>query len=155
MLYLTAARVSELLYNKEKNQGIRKKDIIADTIDGKEFLLIMNVPTLKRRKASLRSIPINVEREPGLVLNILDYLDTLKDEDVLFAFSRHNAKKYTYKYFGKEFYPHYFRHLRNTHFATEYGFDSIHLKQLNNWASVKSADFYIHLNPKDLAKRMI
>lgn len=149
LLYLTGARVSELLSTlKLKNFDIQK-------ISGRDFLIVANIPTLKRREAAPRTIPINMEIEYDLVNCIVRYLEFREPTHILFPYKRRYMYNLSIRYFGKQISPHYFRHLRNTHLAADYGLDGFHLKQFNNWASVKSADFYIHLNPKDLAKRMV
>lgn len=151
LLYLTGARVSELCFT------IRKRDIDIQMINDKPFLIIYNIPTLKKKikGKNPRTIPINIEKEKELIDFILDYLNELNPQDILFPFGRRNGYLIIYRHFGKEYHPHYFRHLRLTHLVQLYNFDALSLQNFTNWSSIQSSYWYISLGIKDLAQKML
>lgn len=152
-LYLTASRESELI------MSIRKQDIDIQEINNTPFLIIHNLPTLKRRseKGNInpRSCPINMIKEKEIVTYLLEYIEKLNPQDILFPFSANNCYRTIKRHFGNEYYPHYLRHLRLSHLAQYYGFDALSIQAFVNWKSISSTNWYVHLNSQDIAKKMI
>ena len=149
-LYLTATRISECV------KSIRKYDIDIVKMHGTKFMVIYNVKCLKRKKGNeaKRNIAINIEKEVEFIKLIYKWLDKLKEDDYIFDISRKHAYKIVRRWYDPAF-PHYLRHLRLTHLATNYGFNSADLRQFTGWSSDIPAAHYVHLNWKDVAKKMI
>ena len=79
LLFLTGARISELIQ-------LRRRDLRLEENDGRRYLVV-RLPTLKRKSGvPVRDIPIPLE-EP-LLSNILTYVRTLEPNARLFPFSR-------------------------------------------------------------------
>ena len=145
-LYLTGARISEIV------KQIRRYQIEFTQIEGKKFIMVHNVITLKRRKEIYRDIPIPVNDFEEAFLNpLIDYLNTIPSDQFIFNFSRSRGwkivKDKTYLF------PHYFRHLRLTHLVTEYNFSERDLTFFTGWADGRQATTYTHLNLRDLARK--
>ena len=148
MLYVTGCRVSELV------QQVKKYDLDIQEIRGTKFLIINNVWCLKRKAPIKRNIPICIEKEQEFMKYIYDYVVDLDPGDILFPISRQHAYNIVRK-FKDEAFPHYFRHLRLTNLAKDYGFNSAELRQYTGWTDDKPASHYVHLNWKDTAKKML
>jgi len=148
-LYLTGARVSEIV------KSLKVKQITIATIQDQDFIIINGIECLKRKAGNeaVRTIPINVKREIEFIEPIKDYIAFKKDEDYLFNFSRQRAWVVIKQHTG--LWCHYFRHLRNTHLATIYNFDSEALRKFNGWTDSKPASYYVHLRYDDLARKML
>lgn len=165
-LYLTGARVEEVcryVIEKRKREyaediterklagePIRKKQIEVREDEG--CIIVQNVRTLKRKKHVPRSIPIILTEKEQKIVNIfMQYYARLDEEDALFDLSRQRI----YIILGHaNLHPHYLRHLRNSHLAIDYGFNSADIRAYNGWSSSLTADRYVHLNVDDLIKKM-
>ena len=143
--YLTGARVSELL--QVKRIQIEKVYKI-----NSDFIQINNVPTLKRRKPMIRTVLIPVLREKDYLLVVLEYVNRLDAEQILFPMTRQRAWQIVHDNTG--YFNHFFRHIRATHLTTDYGFTAQQLRQFFGWASSSMADNYSHLNMEDIARKM-
>lgn len=146
-LYLTGARISEIV------RQIRRFQVEFTKIEGKSFIMVHNVITLKRRKEIYRDIPIPVnDFETPFLEPVIEYLRHIPSNRFLFDFSRFNG----YRIIREKTYlfPHYFRHLRLTHLVTEYGFSERDLTFFTGWADGRQATTYTHLNLKDLARKL-
>lgn len=149
-LYLTGCRISEAL-------EIKKSQLQKETRGNTEFLMIYDVNVLKRRGNVKNTKPINIKKEKFYVNCLINYLDKNKSE-WLFPSLRGNhikprwARRLIYK--QTRLFPHYFRHLRNTHLITNYGFNSWQLRQFNKWASPGTAEHYVHLTSADVVDKM-
>lgn len=128
LLYYTGCRVSESL-------KIRKENIKTyyDENTHKQFILITNIPVLKKRgKKEQREVewPLNPQLQ-----TILDYIVELKDSDRLFNITRATAWNWIHELSlnGQQLYPHYFRHLLNTHLTRYYGFSEPEKRDFFNW----------------------
>jgi len=145
-LFLTGARVGEVVYK------IQKKQVSFAKVDGKDFLIVYDVHTEKRKIDIARNIPIEIEREQVFVDVVLRWTDQLQPEDVMFDFNRTRGFQITKKHLGRG--PHFLRHSRLTNLATEYGFDSGDLAEFVGWASWRTAETYTHKDYTDLARKM-
>lgn len=173
-LYLTGCRIEEVVkFVKEKNLKKTKVDkvtkqripkpILESTYEGdpirKEHiieqdnrLIVKGVRILKRQRYIPRNIPIPKNNMEQPLIDILKaYLNTLSNDSFLFNISRRRAGQIISK---AGLYPHYMRHMRNTHLAEDYGLTSAELQQFNGWASSNSADAYIHLDFEHICNRM-
>ena len=159
MLYLTGARVSEVCQKKGiEMKALRKNSIELRDINGKPFLLFVNIPTIKRKgieqNINPRTIPINLEKEADFAKYIIEYIDRLSENTILFPFDRMSGLMIIRRYLGKKLHPHFFRHLRTKDLVTMYGFGAYDIKQWHNHKSISSGEWYLHLNADDLAKKM-
>ena len=149
-LYITAARISEVV------KQIRKYDIDINEIEGQKFMVINNVKCLKRKKGNeaKRNIAINITKEFEFINVFFEWLNKLDDDDIIFNISRKHAYKIIRRFYDPAF-PHYLRHIRLTHLTSLYGFNSADLRQFTGWSSDIPASHYVHLNWKDVAKKML
>jgi len=141
-LYLTGARISEIVRKLRKNQiKIRGK-----------FLIVEGVPILKRREKEFlkRNIPINMEKERPFVNIFLRWYESCPTP-ILFNISRIHAWRIINKV---GLFPHYLRHLRLSHLVTEYGFNSSELRHFTGWKEETTASWYVHLRTEDLMRKM-
>jgi len=144
ILYLTAARISEVVRRMEK------KDIEIIEKDGKKIMLV-TLFNEKNKQRKIKKIPINIEKEYPLVVAFLEYVDSIED-DVIFKFSRKHAFKLLRKYVGVN--PHYIRHIRLTHLVTEFNFNEYELKIFAGWTDTRPAKSYIEMRWSDLIKKL-
>ena len=146
MLYLTGSRISELLV-------LKKWQISKQNIQGKDFLVLEKMTVLKRRTEKvMRTVLIPIEREKDLCKIVVEYINTVPPEDLVFKMTRQRAWQIVSKLTGQ--FNHFFRHSRVTHLITIYGFNAQELKKFFGWASSKMADSYSHLDITDLARKL-
>ncbi|MBW2969148.1 tyrosine-type recombinase/integrase [Candidatus Woesearchaeota archaeon] len=157
ILYLTGARESEITHPNP----LRLRQLSFEKINEKNFLIFRQIITLKRRKTIRRNIPILIDKNTlPLINNITEYLESehfkeIRDEgDNTILFRMSGKRVYQIVQENTKMYPHFFRHLRNTHLVTEYNLNSQELKQYNGWKDSRPADTYTHLNYIDLAKKL-
>lgn len=157
LLYLTGARVGEV------TKRVRKKDFEQVKLKDKNFFVI-SLFTEKNKRHPIRRIPINTERENELMKYVLDYLELLKDEDVLFPFTIQRAWQIVskilikYKKVSKNKFlnaNHFLRHCRLTHLVVNYDFNDQDLVKYCGWTNSIPATVYSHLRYKDLARKMV
>jgi site-specific recombinase XerD len=157
LLYLTGARIGEIV------KRVKKKDFELIKMQDKSFLVV-ELYTEKNRKHPIRIVPISMDKESALANYVLDYLNGLKSEDVLFNFTiqrswqiiRHVFKRYKRVYRNKFMNAnHFLRHCRLTHLVTVYDFSDQHLVRFAGWSNSIPAVIYSHLRWKDLAKKMM
>lgn len=160
-VYLSVGRVSESLQFKSKSwNGLTKEHItIEQDPDLGQTLVFNNILVLKRRDGDdQKSIGIPIKSEPELCQIIIDYIQNMKPNDVLFPFNRQkgwNLVKNHLKIPNLTFYPHLLRHIRLTHLNTEYGYDEGALRTAAGWTDGRPASIYTHLGWKDNAKRLL
>lgn len=147
-LYLTGARVSEVV------SQVKKEQIIAEKIEGIWHIVVYNVPVLKRRKLIKRTIPILVtKKEHEIVEFLARYLQSqVSETDYLWDFKRNWAGQIVRS--GTGLFPHFLRHLRLTHLVTEYSFGAPELTQFTGWTDFRPATHYVHLDWKNIAKKI-
>jgi site-specific recombinase XerD len=157
LLYLTGARIGEV------TRRLRKKDFETIKLKGSQFLIV-DLYTEKNRKHPTRRVPVNMERENYLVNYVLEYLELLKDEDVLFPFTIQRAWQIVskilikYKKVSKNKFlnaNHFLRHCRLTHLVINYDFTDQDLVKYCGWTNSIPATTYSHLRYKDLARKMV
>jgi hypothetical protein len=158
MEFLTGGRVNEILGR------VRKRDFEYQTVKGDKFLVIKNFWTEKTYTHPIRDMPIPVALESELVAIIKDYLSPLHDDTILFTIKRCRAWKiisdiisqYKEKSITNKFRNsnHFMRHCRNTDLVVRYGYDILDLMKWNGWLDERSAKKYVHLNKRDLMRKM-
>lgn len=142
MLYLTGARISELI-------TIKKNQFEYAESRGIKYLIINNVPTLKRRDKFFRPFFLRKDFEEPFIRHVRVWLDELFNEDqLLFPFNSSRAWQIVEKYTGK--YDHYFRHVRSIDLVRYYGFNSYWLQRWHGWKKLQSGEAYVHLVGQDL-----
>jgi len=158
LLYLSGARIGEIVYL------LKKKDFEFVRFQNKNFMVV-ELYTEKNRKHPIRRVPVNVEKERTLVNFVLQYIDSLTDDDSLFHFTKQRAwqivgailKNYKQKSRTNKFMNanHFLRHCRLTHLVTMHDFTDQDLVQFTGWSNSIPATTYSHLRFKDLARKMI
>lgn len=156
-LYLIGGRIEELVGLPKKDYPPIMKYQLETKIstDGKELIVVRNVRTLKTKKANdFRHIPISVNSEKEFLNLFNGYFGTLSPQEPLFDYSRVYVWQLAKKYFGKDWFPHWFRHTRATHLVEYYGFETNQLVQFFGWKNVNRTLTYVHLNWESLAQKM-
>lgn len=133
-----------------------------------EWIIVRNVPTLKRRdhKYFYRDVYVNLEGpyERKFAEILLNYIVAYKPEERLWELRRADRKnkikpfdrRYVWKIIKKYtgIPPHKLRGMRATKDATEYGMDALDLKTKYNWASADMAFHYAKKNPRDIMNKI-
>ena len=148
LLYLTGARVSEIL-------ALKKEDI---TVDESERLLVAKLPTLKR-KSGVLDRNVAIKREDKYAQWLEKYLETLEpNQPVIYnqhipnePIDRQHAWRIIKKY-CREIWPHLFRHTRLTELAKR--FTEFQLMKFAGWTDTRPAKNYIHLTYQDYADKL-
>ena len=156
-LYLLGARIEEIvgLPAKEYQPVMKYQFEEKVSSEGKEMIVVRNVRTLKTKKGSdFRHIPISKETEKDFLAILLPYVQEVPNDKPLFNYSRTYSWQLAKHYFGQEWFPHWFRHTRATHLASEYNFTTNDLVQYFGWKDVNRTLTYVHLNWDNLAKKM-
>lgn len=157
LLYLTGSRIGEVV------RRVKKKDFEIIKLKGRQFLVV-DLYTEKNRKHPTRRIPINMEKEKDLVKFVLEYLEFLNDEDILFHFTIQRAWQIVskilikYKKTSRNKFlnaNHFLRHCRITHLVINYDFNDQDLVKYCGWTNSIPATVYSHLRYKDLARKMV
>lgn len=146
-LYLTGKRISEIV------QELTTDDVNLETIQGKEFLVFTNVKVLKRRKPFRDNVHVITEPYQPLVELILAHKRTVKEGEPLFNFGRCYGYLMVRK-LGPEYFPHFLRHLRITHFARD-GWRMPTIQKFIGWGSMYMAGHYIHLSKQDVIDQQL
>lgn len=141
LTYLSGARISEVLalrpYSFERN--MRRGLPI--------FLIRLENKKNRVRKTKEIVISLKTRQERELVNLIIDYLEGLDNEDLIFKYSKVNAFLKIRKLTGWN--CHYIRHLRLTHLVIYYGFDTQRLVKWAGWTDDRPAKYYINLLTDD------
>lgn len=150
-LYLTGARINEILNRLKKSQ------IVPYIQNDKEYAIFKRVFTEKNRKHPLRNLPMPIflEEERRFYIDVQKYIKGMNPDTILFEMSSVNAWYITERWLRRfkersnisKFLNgcHYFRHCRNTHLFEIYDFSEYDLQQWNGWSSTAPAGVYIHL----------
>ncbi len=151
LMYLTAARVSEVI------GSIKKKHIKFEGEGDHKLMVVHAVRTLKKRgalKEMRRTIPVPYIKEIEFIIHVENYLKYVDEDDYfLFDISRQRAWKLIMN--ATNLFPYIFRHIRLTHLTIDYNFSAQELQAFTGWSNIAPASFYIHLNHRDLAKKML
>jgi hypothetical protein len=156
-LYLTGCRISEVLGH------IKTTNFEMADLEGHDFLYINRIPVLKKRKAMVRQVAVNIDRERDFVEPLMEYVlfvSEKRDENVpLWNLSSTHAYRFmreiTCKEYPEGLFNHFFRHQRLSHLVLYYGFNQNELKEFSKHTNITNLDFYVHLSNKDIARKMI
>lgn len=149
LLYLTGARINEVLTIKKS-----QFEFTQDQKTGIKYMIVSNIPTLKRKGKHLRSQFMRKDFEHDFIVHVKKWIDELATEDaLLFPISDSRAYQIVLKY--TEMYPHYFRHVRNIDLVRHYGFNSYWLQRWNGWKKISSSEAYVHLVAQDLKEKIL
>jgi len=155
LLYLSGCRISEIIpYPKKKLEGLKRGQIEINNIEDKQFLVLKNVPILKRQKGIYKNIPIPLHREVPIVSNVLNYINNITDDRVLFPFTQQRIYRESERQFGKTIFPHLLRHFRVSILTSDYGFSEAETVHFIGWSDSRAASTYTHLNWENIAKKM-
>ena len=141
LTYLTAGRMSELVYE------IKKKDLIFKYTRGRSVLLV-NMPNRKHLTRHFKDIPIPVDKESVLLELLTPYLKSLNDDDVLFPFGLIRAYQLIRDSSG--FNNHWLRHLRLTHLVLYHDFNEQLLVRFAGWTNSLPAKSYMEIRWSDI-----
>jgi len=177
-LYLTASRVEEVvgLVNQHTRdmivEPLRISQVSFETEGGQDFMVIKNIPSLKRKinkkdafgndqgLIPRRTVGVLIKDERELVKYIQDYLLLVEEKNTglpLFKMSYQWAWAISSRIAineEKNAFNHYWRHLRLSHLAEHYGFTDMQLQQYVGWANTNMASKYVHLDWRSLGRTM-
>jgi integrase len=156
-LYLTGSRISEVI------RHIRASNFEIADLEGTEFLYINRIPVLKKKKAIVRQVAVNIKKERAFVEPLMEYVlfvSERRDENVpLWNLSRVTAYRFMREITCREYpdglFNHFFRHQRLSHLVLYYGFNQNELKEFSKHTNITNLDFYVHLSSKDIARKML
>lgn len=158
LLYITGCRIAEITGRKKKDKQLHtpiyKHQVEIIEEEGRQTLLIQNVKVLKRRKLIHKTIRLPIEPEKQFLEPLINYINTLQMEEPLFDYHPAYVWELVKKYFGNNYFPHFFRHTRATRLASDYGFNAIELATFLGWGDTRVAMTYTHLSTQDLAKKI-
>lgn len=143
-LYLTGARINEVL-------SLTRDQFKEEENHGKQFLVIYNVLTLKRRDNKVRRIDILISKEKLFIDPLFAWLNLINDGDRLFDIKRARAWQII-RTFGT--FPHFLRHTRSTHLIQDYKFNAYELKEYHAWKRLVTGENYVSLYGDFLSKKM-
>ncbi len=166
-LYLTGARISELLETE-------RKDYHVENYRGYKVMYV-DLITLKRKQKMIRSVPImldysRTDEELKMADLLWKYIITMKPDQSPFPFVRKTAWKKIRtpisvravspngEYLkNHEFliHPHYLRHCRLTHLVQYYRYDTSYLKKITGWTNDTPAKVYVQLDTTALIDRIL
>lgn len=148
-LYLSGARVSEVM------RSIRRFQISVRQLEGNEFMLLQDVPTLKKRGGgdkNPRTIPLSMQREGKMIRLMTPWINQVPATEFVFRATRKWA--YTVVRGCLGWHPHFLRHLRTYHLKTEYHLNDSEVMEWNNWSDTRPVTRYGRIGWADLARRM-
>lgn len=143
--YLTAGRVTEII------RSLKKGNLVMDKVNGRDILLIRDMPNRKHKKKHLKDIPIPLDKEGEFVEMLKEYTEELPEGNVLFRFGKTTAWK---KMMEQGFNPHWMRHIRLTHLVMVYDFNEQLLIRFAGWTDSRSAKDYMELRWKDILQKL-
>jgi len=175
LYYLTACRVSEIVkvkylrkyqtitdtYTGNKKQivkekvkheylGVCKNDISFNEVDGKKVMYV-RTENRKNKERKTKKQPIPIEKESSLCNFLIEYLNSLKEDQPLFKFGVKRATQIINDTLG--FNVHFIRHIRATHLVVLYDFNEQHLIKFMGWTDARPAKHYMEINKKDLFRQ--
>ena len=159
LLYLTAARIGELVRYKRKNvkgewnkyASIRKKDFSFVERNGRKIILI-KLRNEKHKSRFTKELPVPLDREENVTMwnMVKEYLDQIELEQELFSFNY----QYGYKQIIPYCNPHWLRHVRLTHLITVYDFNENLLQRFAGWTDTRPSKHYAELKWKDYLDKL-
>ena len=160
LLYITGCRISEITgrtqQGKTLHEPIYKHQVELKEEEGRQTFIIQNVKVLKRRTTTIirKTIRLPIDPEKQFLEPLMTYIDTLEMDEPLFNYHPGYVWELAKKYFGQNYFPHFFRHTRATRLASDYGFNAIELATFLGWGDTRVAMTYTHLSTQDLAKKI-
>ena len=154
-LLATGCRVGELIYMKRnsiKFIDYNNKEILNDQLALSNVATIQfNMSTEKNRKSKYRIVPlIKNDLFLDLVEIIVDYCKEIKyDDTMLFPYTRGAVFYAIKRNLGKDFFPHYLRHINVTN-DTRGGVSLMIQKTKYGWTDTRPGSVYSHLNYLDV-----
>ena len=153
-IYLTAARISEVLGNKDIDP-LKAWQVEQEEEAGQVILVVQNLPMLKRRELYHRNVPITIKGNQPFSNYILEWMksENLEGDDKVFPISRVQ----TYRIFTDELelFPHCLRYLRLNHLMYRYSFNTAELQEFVGWGSANSSAGYVNLDWRHIARKMV
>ena len=163
MLYLTGARISEIVRELRKSdihrvEGSIGKFLVIRIRVLKKYDIVEKIKIdedhkkfITKGRIEYRNVPINIEKDRRFIQLARSWIKGKGKNDILFQFNRQFAWRIVRRY---GFMPHYLRHLRLTHLVSERGFTDQDLVQFTGWADSKPAKIYTHLRWQDIARKV-
>lgn len=140
LLYLTGARVGELIQ-------IRKRDLEIKEKDGQKIFVI-RLHTEKNKSQPLRILAFTLKSYKWCIEPIVKYSVNFDEKDRIVPYSSRYVRKIVQKFW--KFHPHHWRHIRLTHMVTVHGFRGEKLRQFAGWSDDRPAKIYVHLSWEDI-----
>jgi len=155
LLYLTGARINEIL------NRFRKKQIEIVQVDNKSYIQFNDIYTEKNPRHPNRTVyaPIFYEYEQGFFKLVQNHIKNMNPNTIIFEMTSQRAWQIINKIIGEHKKKskriflngcHYLRHCRSTHLSKLYGLDAKNLQEWHQWSSTAPASTYIHLKLEDL-----
>jgi len=166
-LWISAAGVSEICQNKEKNwEGLktinfREEPTVIDTRTGEKAMVscLDRVYTEKYRKPHWRTIPTQEEDadDKPFIEIIQEYLKQAKEVNgnpnaPLFPFRRNHAFRIIKK-LDPTWYPHCIRHWRLTYLSADKGYTDHDLRTICAWHDTRPASVYVKYDWRNIVRR--
>ena len=152
LAYLTAGRIREIVPKLDKQNNyrssIKKSDLKIVQEKGRDVLII-NLRNEKNRNRKRKEIPVPLDIKENVIFwnLIIDYINSLTNDEELFPISYQNA----YGIISKlGFNPHWIRHIRLTHLVTVYGYKEHQLIRYAGWTDSRPGKNYIEMDWTDL-----
>jgi site-specific recombinase XerD len=158
IIMLTGARVSEVL-------ALKKKDIVFTGLDGKELnnnygpvlcsdvsMITITLLNEKSKKHPVKIIPISRYNFWAEAIDwIIYYYNSLEAASNirLFTITRTTVWYIIKTTFGKDYFPHIFRHYAASN-DTRAGVNPAIIKKKLGWGSLAPYDIYAHMNTNDI-----
>jgi len=155
ILAATGCRVGELIFMKRSNIKFidyNNKEISNDQLALSNVATIQfNMSTEKNRKSKYRIVPlIKNDLFLDLVEIVVDYCKEIKyDDTMLFPYTRGAVWYAIKRNLGKDFFPHYLRHINVTN-DTRGGVSLMIQKSKYGWTDTRPGSVYSHLNYLDV-----
>lgn len=146
-LYLTGARVGEMVKVKKKDLSFEK--LLVETRKGprQKVAFVVTLRTEKNKRQKLRLVANLKKRNFWCIEPILKYAEQFTDEEMLFPYSTRHIRRINWKWYN--FNPHHWRHIRNTHIIGKFGWSVEKRMKYFGWGDPRSAQTYDHTSWKE------
>lgn len=128
-------------------KGLRRDNITWSFRDGRRILII-SMPNRKNKKQKRKRIPIPYDKEKELLDLLMQYLEPLGSEELLFPFSKSKAEKIIKDATGMN--PHFLRDIRATRLVLDHNFNEYKLQRYMGWSDGRPAARYVLLNENSI-----